>query len=218
MKLPQRRRISPAIVVGEILLTTGLALAGYLLWGEVREHNYASDQTAAAEQLQAAWSEQGESAIDAPTGSVELGKGFAILELPSLDPNYQRVIAQGVDNSVLNDRTTGVGHYPRTSMPWESGNFALAAHRLGNGGAFQHIDKLAAGDEIRVSVGSTTWVYEVTHSLIVSPQQTSVLNASADRDTITLTTCHPIYDWSQRLVVKGDLVRVIDAAPESVQG
>lgn len=99
----------------------------------------------------------------------------------------------------------GPGWYPTTARPGESGNTAIAGHRLGYGDPFEHLDELQPGDQLALEVpGSSTRAFQVVDSFLVNPEDTWVLGPDILRngtDTLTLTTCDPPGVNTQRLVV-----------------
>ena len=136
---------------------------------------------------------------------------FAFMHIPRLGDGWYRPIVQGVRDSDLNK---GLGHYKKTAMPGEIGNFAVAGHRATNGEPFRDLDKLRKGDVVVVETKKTWYTYRMQSSQIVSPNQSEVLlpvpgqpGAAPDQARITLTTCHPRWASTQRLIWFGSLVR-----------
>lgn len=124
---------------------------------------------------------------------------IAILEIPKI--NLKVVVAEGTEDNIIR---YAVGHFEETAMPGDTGNFALAGHRnFDTGEFFLKIDKLAEGDEIKVTtLDGTVYTYNVTNSFVVQPQDTYILEES-DKPIVTLVTC--TYDGSERLIVQGAL-------------
>ena len=111
-------------------------------------------------------------------------------------------IVQGVSVRQLK---RGVGHYPRTPLPGQEGNPALAGHRTAYGAPFEDIDDLRPGDEIVVeTLAQGRFRYEVTGTRVVSPSEVSVLADQGD-DRLTLTACDPKYSARRRIVVSAEL-------------
>jgi sortase A len=111
-------------------------------------------------------------------------------------------IVQGVSVRQLK---RGVGHYPRTPLPGQEGNAALAGHRTTYGAPFQDIDDLRPGDEVVVeTLAQGRFRYEVTGTRVVSPSEVSVLADQGD-DRLTLTACDPKYSARRRIVVSAEL-------------
>ncbi len=115
-------------------------------------------------------------------------------------------------------------------MPGQIGNFAVAGHRVGKGEPFLNIDKLRSGDAVVVETKSYWYVYRVKgHPTgsdpqnstdadgipgreIVSPSDGDVLlpvpNHSGAKPTeplMTMTTCHPKFTATQRMIVYSKL-------------
>jgi sortase A len=198
--------------VGELLITAGLVLllfcAYQLVWT-----NIAADraQDKVTNTLREQWARQGGS--DAP-GTIRLsksdfGKGFAFLHIPRLGRKYSVPIVQGVS---LPDLSRGVGHYPKTAVPGQIGNFAVAGHRATNGEPFAHLDSVKVGDSLVVETRSSWFSYVVDKVQIVDPSAVWVLQPvpgkpaqQPTRQLITLTTCNPRWASTQRLIVFGHL-------------
>jgi sortase A len=127
---------------------------------------------------------------------------IARLYIPRL--NKQWVVVQGVTQA---DIRYAPGHYPRSAMPGEDGNFSIAGHR--NRATFWDLDLLKSGDKIIVESKTTWFIYSVTASKIVLPTQVEVVAANPPGQTpgklITLTTCNPKFDNYQRLIIHGSL-------------
>jgi sortase A len=111
---------------------------------------------------------------------------------------------------VLNNRKTGVGHYPQTQMPGEVGNFAVAAHRTTYGAGFHDINSLLVGDSIYVETADGWYKYVYRGTEYVRPTGVGVLEpvpqvagvASTDR-IITMTSCHPYFSAAERIIAYG---------------
>nr|MBA3309269.1 class E sortase [Nocardioidaceae bacterium] len=104
------------------------------------------------------------------------------------------------------DLKRGPGHYPQTPLPGQLGNAAIAGHRTTYGEPFADIDQMLAGDKITVTTPAGTFTYLVDESRIVAPSDGYVLD-TVDEDVarLTLTSCHPRYSASQRIVVSAEL-------------
>jgi sortase A len=140
-----------------------------------------------------------------PTG----GEGMAIIRIPKLGASYAWVIVEGVSPS---DLRLGPGHYPNSALPGEVGNFAVAGHRTTYGAPFSGLDALDPGDAIVIETADTYFTYRVDDSTIVQPTQLDVVlpvprapGQQATEALLTLTTCHPRYAATQRLVVFSQL-------------
>ncbi|SCG38309.1 sortase A [Micromonospora siamensis] len=199
-------------LTGEVLITFGLVVllfAGYEIWGKSVIVN--AHQEDLSSQLAQAWGPSGDPTV-APTGgpkpkpkpAVE-GKPIAGLYIPKLDKNW--VVVEGVEQS---DIRYAPGHYPKSAMPGELGNFSVAGHR--NRATFWRIDELDPGDDIVVEGKDTWYVYKVYKTRIVRPDQVEVVapvpmepGARPKDKLLTLTTCNPKFDNYQRLIVHAKL-------------
>ncbi|TDB75351.1 class E sortase [Micromonospora sp. KC723] len=206
-----------ARITGELLITFGLVVllfAGYEIWGKsaiVDAH-----QGDLSSQLAQEWGPGGDPTVAPPTGGptpkpkppVE-GKPLAGLYIPKLDKNW--VVVEGVSQK---DIRYAPGHYPKSAMPGEVGNFSVAGHR--NRATFWRLDELTDGDEIVVETKSNWYVYKVVESRIVRPDQVEVvsaqplpLNGGKPKRLLTLTTCNPKFDNYQRLIVHAELAETM---------
>jgi sortase A len=80
-----------------------------------------------------------------------------------------------------------VGHLPDTPLPWQPGNSALAGHR---DGLFRPLKDIVAGDEVIFRTSRQTLRYRVTRTVIVEPDDVSVLKKKP-HSQLTLITCYP---------------------------
>ena len=149
-------------------------------------------------------------ALDAREGvnpqptSTDLHPLIGTLSVPSAGVNGLG-ITRGIDDATLDSGLAGAYDW---SGPGETGVFAMAGHRLGAGGPFRNLDQTDVGDFITVKANHNTYIYKVTRTQQVGPNDVSVLNGSSDKSEIVLITCTPIPTFTHRLVVRGELVRV----------
>jgi sortase A len=134
------------------------------------------------------------------------GDPVARLEIPKI--GVDKIVVAGTDTA---DLRKGPGHYPNTPLPGQLGNAAIAGHRTTFGAPFYRINELAAGDEIKVTTLEGVFVYRVTEQLIVAPTDVSVIANTADAE-LTLTSCHPRFSASERIVIKAKLDEVATGA------
>ena len=148
---------------------------------------------------------------NAPADHIKLsdGKGFAVLRVPRFGPKYRFVILQGTSEAILR---RGPGHYKGTALPGRRGNFVVSGHRTTYEAPFNRAEELRAGDEIIVDTRHREYVYKVTGKRVVLPTDIDVTypvpfhrDARPKHALITLTTCHPMYSASHRLIIFGRL-------------
>ena len=127
------------------------------------------------------------------------GQALAEIKIPSI--GVTRTVVEGV---ALSQLKRGPGHYPETPLPGQKGNVAIAGHRTTYGQPFHNIDKVKIGDQVQFVTTQGTFVYEVTETKIVKPNQTEILQDMGD-NRITLIACHPKYSAKERIIVIGKL-------------
>ncbi|HEY0188092.1 MAG TPA: class E sortase [Cellulomonas sp.] len=210
-------------VFGELLITIGALLLAFLGW-QLWWTDVVADRAQAQAVEEQGWNDALEPLEDdSPTvvtpryddppviDEPDYLTTFASMLVPKWDGEPTRTITQGIDKpNVLN--VLGVGHYPGTAMPGGVGNFALAAHRTTYGKPFNRIAELEPGDAIVVWTTDTWYVYRVTSSEIVTPDDVQVIapvpndpDAVPTERYITLTTCHPMFSARERYIVYGVL-------------
>ena len=210
-------------VLGEVLITLGVLLLGFLAWQlwwtdvegnaaqaeVVREMGFAPPpaQPDATGPLVAEPRHDEPPVIDAEPA---VGTSFAQLIVPRWSGEPARPVSQGTSRAVLD--TLGIGHYEGTAMPGGVGNFALAGHRVTYGKPFNRVEELEVGDPLVVRTADTWYVYRVTSTQVVLPRDVAVIAPVPDRPgeepterSITLTTCHPMFSARERYVVHGVL-------------
>lgn len=131
------------------------------------------------------------------------------------------VVVAGTDAAALR---TGPGQYRGSAAPGQDGNFAVAGHRTTYGQPFHHLDQLRPDDLVEVTKrDGSVHTYEIVAGSsgggdpgqhIVDPTDTWVLDpdpVGLGAPTLTLTTCHPRFSATFRMVVFGRLVRSASA-------
>lgn len=231
--------------IGELFITAGLVLllfcAYQLVWTNV-EAAQAQDEVAGdITELWRSPDPQSRRGGDEPSNDpdekaaprkddevtltrADFGKGFAFLHIPRLGEDYQVPVVEGVRAS---DLARGVGHYPKTAAPGQIGNFAVAGHRATNGEPFRTLDRMRKGDAVVVETRNTWLTYVVDSTRIVRPSDTWVIDpvpgkpgAKPTERLLTLTTCHPRWASTYRLIVFAHLEskqRKTQGAPPALQ-
>lgn len=219
----RRRRITPAQVIGELLLTLGLVTGLYVVW-QIWINDWISDssQTATADQYAKQWADAAPPASDSSsdvsrpvvTKKPAYGKVFANLIVPRFGKDFVRPIAEGTGYDVLSNSSLGMGHYTETALPGQIGNFAIASHRTAYGGALHTMQLMRVGDPIYIETQDGWYQYVFRNIEYVLVSGTGVLDAvpqnpSADptQRTITMTTCNPLYSSAERMIGYGQFVK-----------
>ncbi|GAA0595588.1 class E sortase [Actinomadura livida] len=205
--------------LAELSMTAGLVLAmfvGYLSWGTGEyTHRQQGDLHSELERrwnatqtrkLAASGPRRGR---EAAVPVAEAGQAYALIRVPKFGSSYRYAVVEGVGTA---DLRKGPGHYPGTAGPGQVGNMAIAGHRTTYGGPFERNGELARGDEILIDTAATTFVYRVTHRIVVRPGRTDVTapvpgkpGRRPKKAMLTLTTCHPKFSAAYRLVVFAEL-------------
>ena len=138
-----------------------------------------------------------------PGAPAPLANGELIgrVDIPRL--KLSAAVAEGDDDKTLGK---AVGHLPDTPLPWErQGNVGLAAHR---DGLFRALKGIRLNDDVRLVTTRGDFVYRVTKTHIVNPDDVWVLDPT-ERPTVTLITCYPfsyVGNAPQRFIVQAELV------------
>ena len=215
------------VTVGRILVVVGilvLLFIPYLLWGtglktaqsqsQLRATFHTAQHQARAARLVPPTAPTGPSSTPPRTAPTvpdpPIGAAVGILTIPHID--LSMAVVEGTGTAQLQ---AGPGHYPGTPLPGQQGNAAIAGHRTTYQAPFYNLNQLAPGDSIYVQTVQGYFLYQVTGTQVVSPSDTSVVDATTSPQ-LTLTTCTPLYTSSQRLVVHARLVAAHLAGPGTV--
>jgi sortase A len=100
-----------------------------------------------------------------------------------------------------------VGQHKGLAGPGQNGNMVLSGHisSPNEGAIFSHLGNLQIGEGVIVATDERQYLYRVTDTKIVDPDDLSVLDQTPD-PTATLITCWPDRIYSHRLVVTARLV------------
>jgi sortase A len=175
--------------------------------------------------------------------TIPTGTGIANIYMPRLGDDYHFTIVEGTNDA---DLEKGPGHYSGTALPGQVGNFAVAGHRVGKGEPFLNLDQLQPGDAVVIETVTDWYVYTVmgnqaTNDLstpgvegvvgreIVKPTDVNVILPVPDHPgttptaaLLTLTTCHPKFTATDRMIVHASLTRTVprngDQLPKELHG
>ncbi|HEX6682857.1 MAG TPA: class E sortase [Candidatus Limnocylindrales bacterium] len=197
---------------GEMMITFGLVLllfACYEIWGNTAIVD--AHQNELAQQLEDSWASPDPTVSAGPTpapsaspavAAPNLTNAVARLYIPRL--NKQWVVVEGVTQA---DIRYAPGHYPKSALPGQPGNFSIAGHR--NRATFWDLDLMDKGMPIVVETKTHWYVYHVVLKRIVLPTQVEVVSSRPSQvaagSLLTLTTCNPKLDNYQRLIIHASL-------------
>lgn len=145
--------------------------------------------------------DQSEEAVDSEIGTaITMGDtptAIGVIRIDKID--LVAPIAEGADLDTLR---YSIGHMEETAKLGSIGNAVVAGHRSHSFGVyFNRLDELKIGDEIVVETEYDTFTYVVYKTLIVEPDDVSVLRNSSKYRVLTLVTCDPVYNPTHRLIV-----------------
>jgi sortase A len=142
-------------------------------------------------------------AVDYKAGTVKVGEPLTRLEIPAIDVDV--VVVEGTTLSALQ---AGAGHYPKTPLPGESGNVAIAGHRTTYGKPFNRMDELEPGDRVILTTPIGRHVYEIeARPRVVEFDDWSVIKRYPKHGSfLTLTSCHPEGSADYRIVTRARLI------------
>lgn len=134
---------------------------------------------------------------------------IAALWVPRLDLDLPVYLGASTENMARGGALLG-----QTSMPLGGANTntVIAAHR-GYYGAemLRNVQQIQIGDKITLTTPWETLTYRVCELKIIQPDDINAILIQPGRDLLTLTTCHPYTQNTQRYLVIAE--RDSDAAP-----
>jgi sortase A len=210
--------------IGELLVTAGVIVLLFVVYELfITDLLNGQRQNDLNQQVHEQWNHEAPRSSQHPQVP---GDAFAVLHIPRLGEDYQRVVVEGTSHAALKD---GPGHYSDSARPGEVGNLAIAGHRTTYGSPFRDLDLVRPGDPIVVETQDSWFVYRVLGDPatgdfgtdpsgikgleIVTPEDVQVINPVPDAAVgtppthayLTLTTCHPRFSAAQRLIVHAEL-------------
>jgi sortase A len=196
-------------VAGELLITLGVVLMLFVGYKTLLQDSLVgSSQSDYAANFE---NKDGFVPLDQVSQEADI---FGRMYVPRFGEQWTRLIAEGTRwYPVLNE--IGIGRYSRSEMPGEVGNFAVAAHRGGFGGAFRDIDKLVTGDRVYIETKDTWFIYTFLETEVVKPYEVGVIDSVPEKLDVavvggrylTMTSCTPIFINTDRIISWFELER-----------
>jgi sortase A len=134
------------------------------------------------------------------------GEAIAKLKIPRL--STELYVVEGDNTPELR---RGPGHITGTAMPGGNGNCVIAGHRDTH---FRVLKDIRQGDDVVLETRTGQFLYRITSTHIVSPNNTDPLRRTAAPE-LSLVTCYPFYyvgDAPKRFIVQAALAGAVDAA------
>jgi len=140
--------------------------------------------------------------------------GKFYITIPSLGFDHLPISAnvdsgsKEIYDQVLN---TSLAHFKGTSLPFSdvNNNTVVYGHSAGGSynpspndvlAAFSFLPNLKLGDLITLEIDGVEYNYRMTRSKIVDPNDTTIITGTPGKKTLTLFTCYPAGNPSQRYV------------------
>ena len=143
--------------------------------------------------------------------SGQFADASAVTEIIIPAIHVDAIVVQGTSEAALN---VGAGHYPQTPLPGAVGNVAIAGHRTMNGHPFGDLDKLSPGDQVILKTPFDVYTYQLVPAFgghqnpwVTTPDDWSVISFPTQDSLLTLTTCNPKGQQTQRLVARAMLTK-----------
>lgn len=221
--------------VGQTLITAGCVVLLFVVYEVYITNIFSHQlQHRVHNQLEQQWA-NGQDPLSLPGGNqstIPLGAGIANIYIPRFGRDFAFTIVQGTDEGALEK---GPGHYVGTQLPGQIGNFAVAGHRVGKGEPFLNLDHLRPGDAVIIETKAKWFVYRVEGDVktkdlsqrdkngvpgreVVDPSDGNVLTPVPDSPGtdpanaaqpnvpyLTMTTCHPKFTATQRMILHATL-------------
>ncbi|MEW6622093.1 MAG: class D sortase [Bacillota bacterium] len=141
--------------------------------------------------------EEENTAFLSPTGPV-----LGILKISKI--NLRVPVIQGLNETNLK---IGISYLEDSAKIGEKGNTVLAGHRgRSYGRLFNRLNEMEVDDQIVISTDQGDYTYLVYKTVIVEPNDVSVLRTGREEKILTLVTCEPIRNPTHRLIVQAKQV------------
>lgn len=132
------------------------------------------------------------------------GRVVAVLEIPSI--KLKTSVREGFSDATLN---RDPGWWNKQGPIGGVNGTSITGHRVSHGAEFRKINLIKRGSSVMLKKGRTTYVYRVTGSSVIKPDQVRVLNARKPYE-LALIACHPVGSNRMRMIVRATLVKVIE--------
>ena len=231
-KVPVERVQAPDVAEApEAVAETEGESGGSLLAAEDEAQKTAAEKERVEQRAdeQAAERAEAKEAAEKQQAEKQQGGGQAEIPVPPTNDLWMSIPALGLyDNYVANSNDpaaldVGAAKTVESGFPWQdNANTYISAHRLGYPGTasdhqFYNLPLLQQGDVIYLGdANGTTYTYEVTGFVEVTPADTWITAPQPGRDMVSLQTCIENFgdywtmgpNWYVRYIVQADRVSV----------
>ncbi|MGZ7440509.1 class D sortase [Paenibacillus sp. TH7-28] len=141
------------------------------------------------------------SAVSSQLMTVDGKTSVATIEIGAID-----VKLPVLEGATKENMKHAAAHMTETAPLGAEGNAAIAAHRARTKGRlFNRLNEVELGDKIVVTTESERYTYEVYKISVVEPTEVSVLKPNGKDKILTLITCDPLINPTQRLIVQAKM-------------
>ncbi len=203
---PTKRRVS------KLMLLAGLLCIAMGVWVIAGPLYTAWHRGAAATAATDAWQDPDNGDIAGPAPSASSGFSQHVCGDPASasyahisfnNPDTERYAGVAFDGTWDMLKSQSMVHYKTTPAPGAKGNVIIAFHREPN---YEHIDQLNVGGTVTIQDRTCKkFTYRVTQRWVLSPDKVTQLVPTTGHD-LTMVTCTPFWDDSQRIIWRATLV------------
>lgn len=142
------------------------------------------------------------------------------ISIPSLELNDLAVSANvdsSTEASYQQALKSALAHFKGTGLPVSdvNNNIVIYGHSSSGdyyertrdiAGAFSRLNKIKIGDLVTIKMDGKSFLYRITKTRIVEPDETEIITGITNKRTLTLFTCFPNGNSAQRFVAIGNPV------------
>jgi sortase A len=125
---------------------------------------------------------------------------------PNVESTTEAVYQKVLENSLAHFQNTGLPISKvknNTVIYGHSANLIYNPQRNDPRLSFSFLPEVKIGDKVILTFGDKEYEYSIYRTKVVNPDDLSIIGSTPNVDTITLFTCYPLGNNSQRFVVLG---------------
>jgi sortase A len=196
------------LTIATTLILVAVGVAGYPFYTDVQAARHQRALRAQLDQAAKDGANRAKLLEQYKNRTFAIGSPVTRIIIPKL--SVETVVVEGTSDEAL---AAGAGHYPQSPLPGDQGNVAIAGHRTMNGHPFGDLDKLAPGDEVILQTPFARYSYKIVPGFeghanpwVTTPEDWTVVSVATHSRLLTLTTCNPKGQKTQRLIARAEMV------------
>jgi LPXTG-site transpeptidase (sortase) family protein len=194
--LKGRKGAALAIVLS-IAILMALALIGPVLYDRLRRDSAeANEEPAESEEFEPLTHDE----LLGPPLSFETP---AYIRIPVVEIDEEVREGSDIEEELYTILSMGPVHLTHTGFPGWPGNCVISGHRTTKTRPFNRLDELQPGDIVYIENPRGLYEYQVYELRYIDPSENVTLQT--EDSILTLTTCAPEGDATQRLIVRAEL-------------